>query len=353
MKGFLRRYSHMLAVQVLILAALTIRVQAVMPAPVAVPQSVPAAEGSAGDLVMVQSGDTATDREDVVSFDLPVQAMEGTAPFDFHIDPQRLIEETGAARYGGGFVEAGATLLFHNTQGPYTFSSDSDRLDISNSGTVPVNVTIEARIEGLRDAMMTGSYVFTDPACSIYLALTDDEGLEAPILEDGVVRHEVTVEAAETYAFGLTGAVNPLGDWKSVYDVPVVTVTWYVVPAYLPEEDDGTGETVLEETTAGEGATTAAETPVEGEAVVLGTEQVPASVQNEDPSSGASTYVPQEAATSASTASSAETPPQEVVPETGTDPAAPVAVPEASNPEEGGSSTPEEIVPETDVVEKD
>lgn len=51
--------------------------------------------------------------KDVVSVGIPVVPEGEKSPFDFILDPQGLIYETDAMRYGGGTVEEGATLLFH------------------------------------------------------------------------------------------------------------------------------------------------------------------------------------------------------------------------------------------------
>ena len=55
--------------------------------------------------------------KDVVSVALPAISEDGESPFDFIIDPQGLIYATDAAKYGGGKVEEGATLLFRNHDG--------------------------------------------------------------------------------------------------------------------------------------------------------------------------------------------------------------------------------------------
>ena len=68
-----------------------------------------------------------TIKEEIISVDLPTVVDE--SPFDFYIDPQGLLYDTGAVRHGGGVVEEGAYLLFHNhDDGEYDFSGRSDRL---------------------------------------------------------------------------------------------------------------------------------------------------------------------------------------------------------------------------------
>lgn len=59
---------------------------------------------------------------DIVNVVLPTVTAGETSPLDFLLDPQGLLYETGAMRYGGGVVEEGATLLFRNSGGSYDFS---------------------------------------------------------------------------------------------------------------------------------------------------------------------------------------------------------------------------------------
>ena len=51
---------------------------------------------------------------DIISVDFPTLQEDEDSPFDFFIDPQNLLFETGASLYGGGVVDEGANLLFHN-----------------------------------------------------------------------------------------------------------------------------------------------------------------------------------------------------------------------------------------------
>ncbi len=58
--------------------------------------------------------------------------------FDFVMDPQKLIEETNAAAYGGKTYEKGATVFFHRSDGQTEdeYSSASDHITIINRSTV-------------------------------------------------------------------------------------------------------------------------------------------------------------------------------------------------------------------------
>lgn len=204
---------------------------------------------------------------EVVSVGIPVVTEGEKSPFDFILDPQGLIYETDAMRYGGGTVEEGATLLFHNSNGGYNFSRYSDQLTVTNQSTVPVTVTISASVSNLEGVALSGSDDFTgNEAQSIYLALVDGEGNVQPISETGETSFSWVMQAApenayvytineeeqtydcvlsgspeeigfDTYSFGLIGACNPNADWKDIAIHPVVTVVWHVDPI-LPEQEE-------------------------------------------------------------------------------------------------------------------
>lgn len=205
-----------------------------------------------------------TIKEQIISVDLPTVGDE--SPFDFYIDPQGLLYDTGAVRHGGGVVEEGAYLLFHNhDDSAYDFSRYSDRLSVTNRSTVPVNVKITARISDLGDLRMDQDgdfYDEDDPA--IFLAIVDDEGNEQVLSEDGEVSVEIELSRApseaytyrydessdsyeyvyqndgdisfDSYSFGLRGECNANADWRGVSAYPRVMVTWTVDPIY-PDDD--------------------------------------------------------------------------------------------------------------------
>jgi hypothetical protein len=206
--------------------------------------------------------------KDVVSLALPTISEEGESPFDFIIDPQNLIYETDAARYGGGKVEEGATLLFRNHEGEYDFSRRSDRLTVKNQSNVPVEVTISACVENRGEIDIVGNTDFGDSdSCSMYLAIVDDEGNEKPISEDGEISVSTEMHRApddayvyrideesgsysyefsrspdeidfDSYSFGLIGYCNPNGNWQDISVHPVVRVTWKVEPVLSEEEQE-------------------------------------------------------------------------------------------------------------------
>ena len=201
-----------------------------------------------------------TINEEIISVDLPTVGDE--SPFGFYIDPQGLLYDTGAVRHGGGVVEEGAYLLFQNHDvSEYDFSGRSDRLKVTNRSTVPVNITITAKISDLGDLRMDqdGSFEGEDD-CAIYLAIVDDEGNERVLSEDGEVSVEVELSSApseaytfrydettdtyeyvyqndedisfDSYSFGLRGECNANADWSGISASPRVMVTWSVDPVY-------------------------------------------------------------------------------------------------------------------------
>lgn len=185
----------------------------------------------------------------IISVELPVQEEDEGYPFDFILDPQALLYGTNAARYGGGTVEEGATLLFHNRGGAYDFSKTSDRLTVTNHGTGSVRVTVSAQVTGLGEiSLLEGPDFRSNETCSIYLALTDSAGHVQPLAaeKETLLSYEMDLD---TYSFGLTGACNSNADWEHTSVHPVVTIYWRVEALEMPQEtilDEGAGETCQE-----------------------------------------------------------------------------------------------------------
>lgn len=178
------------------------------------------------------------ERADIVSVSLPVVEESGKGLFDFILDPQGLLYETGAARYGGKTVEADATLYFVNGEGEYGFSRNSDRVHVENRGETPVRMTVTAKIENLGSIEMAETDDFSDRRdCCMYLAIVDNQGNEVPVSKDGEVSvtAKLETEGAE-YSFGLTGACNADAGWTDISVCPVVTVTWKAESLLSTEE---------------------------------------------------------------------------------------------------------------------
>lgn len=170
----------------------------------------------------------------IISDEVAADAGTESSPFDFLLDPGGLVAETGAARYGGGSVEEGATLLFHNREGAYTFSKDSDKLTIMTPE--PAEIFISAYLSELGELMVVEDRDFSgSDVCGIYLALVDDRGNEQPLSADGEISATLHVEPG-SYSFGLTGACNPDADWQNLSANPKVTLTWSVEAAESEEE---------------------------------------------------------------------------------------------------------------------
>ena len=204
---------------------------------------------------------------DVVSMSIPVVSESETSVFDFILDPQGLLYETDAIRYGGGRVEEGATLLFHNKDGEYDFSRRSDWLTVTNRSTVPVRVTVTAQVTDFGDVRLVESADFgesTEP--EVYLAIEDDQGNILPLSADAQTSINLEMASApentyvfrldeethtyqygmsmdpnrinfDTYSFGLIGACNSNAEWQDISVHPMITVTWYVEPI-MPEEQE-------------------------------------------------------------------------------------------------------------------
>lgn len=202
---------------------------------------------------------------DVFSVALPVISRNSTV-FDFIMDPQSVIEKTGAARYEPGTHFEWNTLYFANTNEDGSlrgYSGMSDPLTITNRSSMAVDVTLEAWLDLPEGVTLSADPFFEgETSPSIYLALTDGWNtvpitsigalltmtvpgapdayeLVYDILDDTqVYYYELTEEAMSeyydgfpTYSFALVGACNPNADWEGLeWITPSVTVMWTVTP---------------------------------------------------------------------------------------------------------------------------
>lgn len=190
----------------------------------------------------------------------PADAVQVVLPtdnsriFDFILDPERLISQTGAAAYENRRFEEGATLFFRRTDDTqFDYSSVSDAVTMINKGSVPVVITVTAKIDAssLGDITLTDDEEFTDDTdTSIFLALTDGERMIPIDEEEGAVLEIVASADAETeqkenhiYNFRLTGAANSNGNWKKLSEgVPRVTVSWTLSAGMRTETEDDSEE---------------------------------------------------------------------------------------------------------------
>lgn len=193
---------------------------------------------------------------DVYSVILPTEA-DNVADLDFILDPEQLIANTDAEKYGGVEFEEGATLFFANgVSDNTTYSSKSDDLTVVNKSTFDVDVTVSATVTGADDITLTDDSTFADDtSASVYLALVDDEN-EVAITSSGAsiktqvdkapagayeyswseekgYEYKLSVSANDMefpeYSFNLTGASNSAGDWSELEEIaPTVEVTWEI-----------------------------------------------------------------------------------------------------------------------------
>lgn len=209
----------------------------------------------ANGLDMAQTSDS-----DVVNNDEKVRVIlptDSVGIFDFILDPQELIYKTNASAYEGKIFEEGATLFFKRSESEslVDYSSTSDAVTITNSGSTPIDVVITAGIavQAKEEFAMTDDREFTeDTRPSLYLALTDGE-IEIPIMGDGedAASLNITVPPASeespednVCSFRLTGAANKKGDWSRMKNISFdVSVTWVVV---AQEEEADSEEVFLE-----------------------------------------------------------------------------------------------------------
>lgn len=179
-----------------------------------------------------------TNDKKLISVEFPIPEEGENSPFDFVLDPYRLLFRTGAGKYGGGSVEEGATLLFRNRDGEYTFSRYSDYLTVVNQGEQPVAVTVSATVSGLEGMELASTDDFSEwEEQVIYLALTDETGRTQPLSTEEEVSFNRVVEPG-SWSLRLTGACNPDADWQRMTSVcPRISIRWYVESVEEPEAD--------------------------------------------------------------------------------------------------------------------
>lgn len=186
----------------------------------------------------------------VVKMVLPTsEAVEST--FAFNIDPQDLIKSTEAAKYPDTEFSGSGNVYFQNASGQY--SDKSNKLTVTNKGTVDVDVTISAQAKNASGVNLVSSASdLTNNASGMYLGLVTASGNEAAITETAASGNYCVGGKAENYApkyasgnysyeiktdsgwngfaFGLTGAVdvdetNAYWTDESIV-LPTVEVTW-------------------------------------------------------------------------------------------------------------------------------
>lgn len=205
--------------------------------------------------------------KDVFSFVLPTINV-GTSPLTFTLDPQGLIAESmansaGKADYTGKTFETDATLFFANDKSAGAandYSSKSDKLKITNKGTVKADVTLKASVSDNEGISLSSDKTFADDTtASMYLAVIDtaDNTAGVPITDNGATisatldavdasNYEVKYDTGEskykyelktgvkdtefkTYEFQIEGACNAKGDWSDLTTVaPKLDLVWSI-----------------------------------------------------------------------------------------------------------------------------
>lgn len=199
--------------------------------------------------------------------------------FDFILDPQDLISQTGAARYKKGKVLNGTTkmvsvnnftkssLYFVNSvNGVKSLSDTSDELTIINKSTMDVSVSVNAKVTATTDIGISTNKGFAGSnAPSVYigfisggkekaLSANDTAYIDEAVLGNAKEFYKVSYNEAtdtttydipsvnssgksesqnayKTYKFKLTGATNTKADWTSVTSPaagPAVNITYHL-----------------------------------------------------------------------------------------------------------------------------
>ena len=193
---------------------------------------------------------------EIISVMLPTVEVGDT--FSFFIDPQNILYNSYADS-DDVYVEEGVHMLFINRAGGgYSLSGSSDKLDIVNRSTVPVEITAKASLENIDNINVLDSRDIGDSnTCDMYLALVDDEGNEYPLSADGEVSFTVRLDKApidayayeydeesgeyvyasqlsdvafDSFSMGLTGDCSATDNWADINVNPVVRISWSVEP---------------------------------------------------------------------------------------------------------------------------
>jgi len=206
----------------------------------------------------IRAGEIELSRPDVISVELPL-VEENKAVFDFILDPDQLINATGAVKYGGKRFQEGATVFFENKRedGETEYTDTSDPLEIINRSTVSVNLVINVTLTGIEGIAVENTPAFTEsenPA--VWFELADEEGNTVSLNNEGTAYLSYIIEAApeEAYMYSYneeTGKYEPesrfeetefpkykfavraacsRGGWSKVKEMPKLTVRWEVNP---------------------------------------------------------------------------------------------------------------------------
>ncbi len=195
---------------------------------------------------------------DVPNVSIPI--VSGSSPLNYILDPQQLVYQTDAAKYGGGKVKEGATVLFKNTDGEYLFSDYSDKLKIVNKSNIPLQVTLSATIEGAGEVRMADSMSeLYGEEHLLYMALVDEEGVIGILNDNGSseinmvlkpvpdgtydyflneetgkyeyeLSGKVNEDEFDSFSFGLVADCNEEANWADIDNLPRVVLSWKTEP---------------------------------------------------------------------------------------------------------------------------
>ncbi len=209
---------------------------------------------SSDEKTTVSDNEEKESEKTIFSVQMPT-SPEGRSSFDFILDPDGLIEKTGAKHYGGKDFQKGAHLFFMNTpeaqegEGSVSscFSDTSDTRTIVNRSNIPVEVEIKAifsadPLSGNRVIRICedSSFQETDqPAVSFYLKDGNDN--KTYMNEEGELSCNTILEEDSEFSFTITGAADPDADWSGMTGGASLDVSWLVRPV-KPEEEEGKEE---------------------------------------------------------------------------------------------------------------
>ncbi|MBP3805033.1 MAG: hypothetical protein J6I76_14315 [Oribacterium sp.] len=139
----------------------------------------------------------------VISVTLPV-IPDGSTPFAYTMDPERLVNETNAAKYAEGstFTDSAKTNGVYFQTGEKAYDDKSTVLKVKSESSADVKLTVDVEVESaatdieLVDAApaLTGEDAVTDP--QLYLALKVDDTTKA-VKSSEKVSIETTIEGKD------------------------------------------------------------------------------------------------------------------------------------------------------------
>lgn len=197
------------------------------------------------------------DETSVFSASIPTNAAN---VFNFFVDPNKLLEETGYARLTGKSAndfESGATLFFTRTGAEKEFGKDSDKVTAKNMSSYDVNIEVSASITGINGITMSDSDTIGSDVQepTLYLAIVHDSDTEAVKADEGGLlsgtiagtpdnfsiqynaekgKYEYTQKAGvddstwATYDFYLTGACGGVWTDEQAEATPEIALTWKI-----------------------------------------------------------------------------------------------------------------------------